>query len=149
MVEAIARARDIHAFRLWAWVVMPEHVHLLVWPRNEAPAIGPILTSIKQSVARKALAWVQRNAPEFLPRMADVSPAGRTVYRFWQRGAGYDRNLWTPRHVREAIEYIHNNPVERGLCGRAVDWAWSSAREYETPGSGLLRVDRESVPGST
>ena len=54
---------------------------------------------------------------------------GTTTHRFWQRGAGYDRNSWTPCHIREAIVYIHDNPVKRGLCDKPTDWPWSIARE--------------------
>jgi hypothetical protein len=50
------------------------------------------------------------------------------VYRFWQRGAGYDRCLYEPKAIWNAIEYIHQNPVRAGLCRRAEEWEWSSAR---------------------
>jgi hypothetical protein len=51
-------------------------------------------------------------------------------YRFWQTGGGYDRSLITPEDVREKIEYLHNNPVRRGIVATATDYEWSSARWY-------------------
>ncbi|HEX2475460.1 MAG TPA: hypothetical protein VHK01_11970 [Lacipirellulaceae bacterium] len=51
----------------------------------------------------------------------------QTCFRFWQEGPGYDRNVTTPAVIEAAIEYIHMNPVRRGLVKRAVDWKWSSA----------------------
>ena len=52
-------------------------------------------------------------------------------FRFRQEGGGYDRNLKTETAVRASIEYIHLNPVRRGLCERAVEWKWSNAgRDY-------------------
>jgi putative transposase len=44
------------------------------------------------------------------------------------------------------MEYLHANPVRRGLCRYAADWPWSSAAEWERPGSGPLLIDRSSVP---
>ena len=55
------------------------------------------------------------------------------TFRFWQEGPGYDRNLTTPKAIMLAIDSIHNNPVRRGLCRRAVDWNWSSARHDLLP----------------
>ena len=59
------------------------------------------------------------------------------AFRFWQEGPGYDRNLNTCRAVEAAIDYIHLNPVRRGLCHRARDWRWSSARFYESGGTAI------------
>jgi putative transposase len=56
---------------------------------------------------------------------------GKVHYRFWQRGGGYDRNAIEPATLRMMIEYIHNNPVGRGLVEHPTDWLWSSARFYE------------------
>jgi putative transposase len=57
-----------------------------------------------------------------------VGPHGRAL--FWQRGGGYDRNLRSSSDIREKIEYIHQNPVRRGLVVNPSDWVWSSARDY-------------------
>lgn len=146
MIDGIQRAREQHDFHLWAYVIMPEHVHVLLWPMQYDYSISAILSTMKQSVSKRALIFVKRNAPEFLDRMADVQPNGRRSYRFWQRGGGYDRNLTEPKTIWATIDYIHANPVRRGLCRLPTDWLWSSALEWEHPGLGLLRIDRESVP---
>jgi len=143
LLNAIERAREIHHFRLWAYSVMPDHVHLFIWPRGAVP---PILTSIKQSVANRAIAWVKCNAPAYLPSMSVRRPDGTVVYRFWQRGGGYDRNLFSPTHIWDAIDYIHMNPVKAGLCDQPEDWAWSSARFFTPERAGPLVVDLESIP---
>ena len=56
---------------------------------------------------------------------------GKFCFRFWQEGPGFDRNIFTPQAIEASINYIHENPVKRGLCKRAVDWKWSSARFHE------------------
>ncbi len=146
LVEAIDRARQIHGFDLWAYVIMPEHVHLLIRPRDARYSVSRILTSLKRPVSLKALSHVRRSAPDFLSQMEDRQPSGRVHYRFWQRGGGYDRNLTEPKAVWAEIDYFHANPVRRGLCETPTAWPWSSAAEQERPGSGLLRLDQVSLP---
>ena len=78
--------------------------------------------------------------------MADVQPNGHTSYRFWQRGGGYDRNIWTAEEIREKMGYIHANPVRRGLLERPGDWPWSSWQAWTTEGDTPVPLDRHSVP---
>jgi putative transposase len=66
---------------------------------------------------------------------------GKTCFRFWQEGPGYDRNVTTPAVIDAAIEYIHMNPVRRGLVERATDWKWSSASWY------MLDPPRQQLAG--
>jgi len=140
--EAVERARVMHAFDVWAYVIMPEHVHLLVWPRQEVYSISAILKSIKQSVSRRAIAWLRRNHPAGLASLATGQRHCR--YRFWLAGGGYDRNIRAPRAIRKAIEYIHANPVERGLVERPEDWLWSSCREWDIEDPGPIGLDKDS-----
>ncbi len=146
LIDAIDQARRKHQYHLWAYVIMPEHAHLLVWPTQAEYELSGFLRSVKQSVVRKALPFIRREAPIFLPRMEDRQPNGETHYRFWQRGGGYDRNLFEPSLVFKQIDYIHNNPVRRSLCEKPEDWYWSGAAEYAGTGTGPLQLDRKSLP---
>jgi putative transposase len=67
-------------------------------------------------------------------------PAGRIPV--WQKGRGYDERLDSERAVREVIDYIHVNPVRRGLAERPTDWYWSSVRFPALGEAGPLAVDR-------
>ena len=131
LVEAIQRARIRHSFDFWAYVIMPEHVHLLIFPRHDEYSISKILTTIKWPVAKLAVDFVRRHAPEWVERLTDRQPSGRVAMRFWQRGGGYDRNMNRESTLFKVIEYIHENPVRRGLVERAEDWKWSSAAWYQ------------------
>jgi len=145
LLDAIEAARASHDFDLWAYVIMPEHVHMLVLPPDGA-RIRSILKSVKQSVARKAVNWTRRNRPEFLPRLLDQQPSGRRSYRFWQPGGGYDRNIWTAQELHEKVKYIHANPVRRGLVASPEDWLWSSWHAWQTGIDEPIAIDRESFP---
>jgi hypothetical protein len=89
---------------------------------------------------------VRRHAPAFLPQMEDRQPNGKVHCRFWQRGGGYDRKVFEPATVSEQIEYLHGNPVRRGLCRRPENWLWFSAADYAGIRVGPLRLDCESLP---
>jgi putative transposase len=147
-VEAIALAREKHQLDLWAWVIMPEHVHLLICPRQAAYDISAILSTVKQSVSKRAVLFVKNEAPQFARWMADPRPDGGQSLRFWQRGGGYDHNMWTPRRIWEKINYIHANPVRRGLVCRPNEWVWSSCRDYAgtREPDWPLPIDRGSLP---
>ena len=142
LCDALTRGLDEHEFHLWAYVVMPEHLHLVVYPTTAMYDISSFLKSTKQSVALKAVAHVRTTAPEFLVHMKD----GQGRRRFWQRGGGYDHNLWTWERIWDKIDYIHANPVRRGLCNRPADWIWSSAADYLALRQGPLRIDRTYLP---
>lgn len=136
--EGLAAARAEFQFRLVAWVVMPEHVHLLLQPKPET--LVPALASLKAEFAREVLGrWRLLEAP-VLNRL--VCSGGKT--RFWQPGGGYDRNVFSREEIEEKILYVHHNPVKRGLVNQPEDWHWSSARWYAG-----LRDSPVSVDGMT
>ena len=147
VADSLVVALDRHRVHLWAFCFMPTHVHLLVLPLGEAPDVASFLESLKKSVSRKALGHVRAHAPEFMPRLCDTQPSGRTHHRFWQRGGGYDRNITTPKAAWAMIRYIHANPVADGLVAREHLWPWSSAAYYAGVGDSPVPVDVTHLPG--
>jgi putative transposase len=140
-LEALETARHRLNLALWAYVIMPEHVHVLVCPHEPTYEVRLIRTALKVPVQRKALAFLRQQAPGYLDRLRDEQPNGEVHYRFWQRGGGYDRNITDPATLRTMIEYIHNNPVRRGLVSAPAGWPWSSAAFYEGYKDVPLRMD--------
>ncbi|MGO8751267.1 MAG: REP-associated tyrosine transposase [Thermoguttaceae bacterium] len=127
-IDAMEEAREKHRFDLWAWVIMPEHIHVLIWPWEPVYSTERILGDLKRPVGQQAIAWLEGNCRVFLDRLT-VRNAHRTYPHFWQPGPGQDRNVYDPETACQIIEYIHNNPVRRGLVSRAEDWPWSSAAD--------------------
>ncbi|UCD50775.1 MAG: transposase [Phycisphaerales bacterium] len=144
LVGAIDAARSAHAFDLWAYVFMPEHVHLVLYPTRDEYSIARILQSIKQPVARKAMAFLTEHRPDDLQRLATGQQ--RRARQFWQKGGGYDRNITKVKTLIETVRYIHNNPVRRGLVQTATQWRYSSAGAWEGTGAGPIAIDRDSFP---
>jgi len=127
-IDAMDAVRKRHHYSLLAYVIMPEHVHLIVYPQEVNYDVAWFLKGIKQSVARKAHTWLARHDQSWLERL---TLPGKDEFRFWQAGGGYDRNIEKYPTLFQMIEYIHQNPVRRGLVKAASDWVWSSAAWYE------------------
>ena len=132
--QAIDRALTRHAYRLVAFVQMPEHVHLLVLPSPDSPGVDSLLRAIKRPMSFRIKQHLVNSKSRLLQQLTVHQRPGVTTFRFWQEGPGYDRNLSSPRAIRSAIDYLHANPIRRGLCLRAVDWRWSSARHFASEG---------------
>ncbi len=140
-VDALDRARHLLDFELWAYVIMPEHAHILILPQREAYDTGAVLKSVKQSVSRRAVLYLRKAAPAWLERLKVTRPTGKAEHRFWQQGGGYDRNFDRAPTAWQAVDYIHNDPVRRGLADCPTDWPWSSARWYAGLDGVILEMD--------
>ena len=117
-VEVLGELRTRHHFSLVGYVVMPEHVHLLI---SETPNCTPSLVSqvLKQNVARELKCARQQ--------------------KFWETRF-YDFNVHSAFKLREKLNYMHLNPVKRGLVSHPAGWPWSSFLNYEGK-PGLLPID--------
>ncbi len=119
--SVLEQVRQNYDLCVYGYVVMPEHVHMLV-NEPERGALAKALQSLKQSVARR----LALRAPE----------------PFWQ-ARYYDFNLWSERKFVEKLRYIHRNPVARGLVARPEDWPWSSFRHYLSGEAGPVEIESE------
>jgi putative transposase len=113
--DALQKVHTRYRFDVFGYVVMPEHVHLLVSePGRESLSVA--LQGLKLSVSRRA-----RMKPFWLPRY-------------------YDFNVLTEEKRLEKLNYIHWNPMKRGLVDRPEDWHWSSYRYYQTGVQGRVTI---------
>jgi putative transposase len=115
---ALEKSRVHYGFFVTGYVVMPEHVHLLI-SEPERGTLASAVQAIKQSVSRKMIT---------------------TDGHFWQTRY-YDFNVYTPHKRIEKLRYIHRNPVKRGLVERPDEWQWSSFRHYATGEEGIVEIE--------
>jgi putative transposase len=99
------------------------------------------LARIKQPFSKEIKSTLSATGSKLLARLTVRERPNKECFRFWQEGSGYDRNLYSPRAIAASMDYIHSNPVTRGLCRQASDWKWSSARFYRDDGSRQLDPD--------
>src|SRR5262249_8435918 len=106
-------------YRLIAWVIMPNHVHVLIESFAGIPLVQ-VVQSWKSCTANQANRILRRTGP------------------FWQPDY-FDRAIRDERHFLRAIQYIHETPVKAGLAAVPEDYPYSSAKAYGVPrGAGIL-----------
>jgi putative transposase len=106
----LAGLADSGVAEVRAWVVLPNHYHLLL--KTKLPAFGKWLHRLHNSTATK---W-----------NGEDSARGRKV---WHRYS--DRRIRGDVHYYRTLNYIHANPVKHGLATKSQEWPWSSYAEYE------------------
>ena len=111
--------RQWYGFYIAGYVVMPEHVHLLL-TEPERIKLSIALQMLKQNVAQRLRG--PENGPLWQPRY-------------------YDFNVWSYAKQTEKLRYIHRNPVRRGLVQSPQEWAWSSFRHYLTGAEGTVEIE--------
>ena len=114
--SSLEKTRVRYKFNVLGYVVMPEHIHLLVTEPEEEP-LAKAMQALKQSVSRQ----LGRGEP------------------FWQ-SRYYDFNVYTERKRIEKLRYMHRNPVKRGLVEIPEQWPWSSFRQYAMGIDGTVKV---------
>ena len=137
--QALKEARLKYGFFVFGYVVMPEHVHLLV-SEPERGALETAIKAPKQSVARRQVK-VGGGISSSLQK--DPHKQKALVWgtqHFWQKRY-YDFNVCTPAKRVEKLQYIHLNPVQRGLVSRREDWPWSSYRHYALGEAGVVQIE--------
>ncbi len=163
-LKALERVRRRYRFVVLAYVVMPEHVHLLVSePQRET--LSTVVQALKLSfirsveMSRGVRVPMSRNTsetwgtpiwdkskhktsgvPHFSPLLREVGKGNR----FWQ-ARFYDFNVWTEKKRIEKLRYIHRNPVRRGLVSSPEQWPWSSFRWYLFGEPGPVRINDTDI----
>ncbi len=96
-------------------------------------------------MSRRIVYYSRKFETDLLQKMAYSGHGNRIIYRFWQRGGGYDRNLVSKQAVLNAINYIHANPVRKNLLKSPDDWFWSSAGFYAGEENYPLKIDIDAL----
>lgn len=133
-VKELARVRSKYGLQLVGYVVMLNHVHLLMSePQKGTPST--VLQMLKQRVSRKLRSRNKRRAVNQMELPFDEG--GQELAAFWQERF-YDFNVFRPGKLREKLNYMHANPVLRGLVEH---WPWSSWGFYFQAKRGLVEID--------
>jgi len=129
-IEGLKHTALQHQLEVWAFVVMPEHVHVLFWPTQETYDVTEIRKTMKVRCAKTLLPKIKILDPQLYAQLVVPGKEPRREVRFWQKGKGYDRNLFSQEAISRAIDYIHANPFRRELSNSLADWPWSSHEAY-------------------
>lgn len=128
LCHALVEVRTSRRFQLAGFVVMPDHLHLLVLPHAE-DTVSSLVQGLKYATARK------------------VNAERRRQGTLWQKGF-FDHFMRTPKEFFETLDYMHQNPVRKRLARTPAEWRWSSAAAYAGLDS-IIPVDFLDLPAQT
>ncbi len=134
--------RHKHQFKLLGYVIMLDHLHLLLWPRGEA-MLDIIMRDFKKFTAVRLIrqAEVEGRADLLEQFAAAGKETGRGKNKVWQ-DSYWDKNIFSERFLRQRLNYIHRNPMRASLVKNAEDYPYSSYRNYALDDHSLIKIDQ-------
>jgi putative transposase len=144
-LQILERVRRRYRLVVLGYVVMPEHVHLLVSEPQRA-TLSTAIQALKLGVIR-SLECESANPMSRKTSQTWGTPGAGTSKksnRFWQ-ARFYDFNVWTEMKRIEKLRYIHRNPVARGLVESPEQWKWTSFRWYSSGEAGPVKINDMAI----
>ena len=130
-------------FKLLGYVIMPDYLHLILWPFGAA-TIPDIMRDYKKFTSKRIIRQAEVEGIE--EWSAAFRRAGqetdRSTHKVWQ-DSYWDVNIYSERFLREKLNYIHRNPVRAGLVENPEEYPYSSYRNYVYGESWLIEIDQE------
>lgn len=144
LAESIDYCRKEKGMELYAYCFMTNHIHFIFRSANDDPS--GLLRDFKRHTSKKVIETIQNNSQEsrkewllWMFERAGKKNATTSKYQFWQHH-NKPIELWSEKVIKQKIDYIHNNPVECGFVMHAIDWKYSSARNFQDDHT-VLKID--------
>ncbi len=139
VVRSLEFCREKKALKVYGWVILDTHLHAVV----AAPELAAVLRDLKSFTTRELLAQVERGGRDWLLNQRRYYRAAHkaTKHQVWQEGS-HPQSIMSDAMMEQKVEYLHNNPVKRGLVASPEHWRYSSAHEWLPAAQPLLRCDR-------
>jgi putative transposase len=138
VAQSIDDVRKETGFRLFGYVIMPEHVHLVMLPADNME-VGRTVGEIKRRSAKKVHKLIKSSGTCLIKKLT-ITRDGREKFVLWQRRC-YDHNCRSEESVWKKVMYCHNNPVTRGLVNDPGKWKWSSHNWYQGDQNEAIEID--------
>lgn len=129
VVEVFSEVRRRFPYKLIGYVLMPDHAHAII--NIHKGTISEWLHRVRGNSAKQILAWLREGNHLMSLKKLELHPAQKRkhTHAVWQKDPSVI-DLWSPKFVRQKLNYLHMNPVRAGLCEHPADWKWSSYRAY-------------------
>ena len=134
LIDSINYCRKNKGLELFCCCIMPNHVHMIFRSKNEDPS--GLIRDFKGYTSRMLVKTIKDNPreskKEYLLKMleeAGLTKSNVEKFQVWQHD-NMPIELYSSKVIKQKFDYIHNNPVEEGLVFNAIDWRYSSARNY-------------------
>ncbi|MDO9578691.1 MAG: transposase [Candidatus Cloacimonadales bacterium] len=127
IIENFEFYRKERGLQIFNYVIMDNHVHAIMFHENE---IGKVVQDFKKYTAKQILELLENDSRswiKYLMKFFKKPHKTKSTYQFWQEGS-HPELIQNQEMYNQKVDYIHNNPVKRGLVLESKDWYYSSAR---------------------
>jgi len=145
IVDSLVFCQQNKGLDIYAWVLMSNHLHMITGTKDSAVSIGDIIRDFCKFTSKSVVNAISENPKESRRewmldrfRFRGAKDSKISNFRFWQEGT-YMETISTRQFYRQKLEYIHMNPVRRGVVDRPESYLYSSARDYQGE-RGLIEV---------
>ncbi len=142
LLDSLNFYRYQHQFKLLGYVIMPDHLHLMLWPQGKS-MLDAVMRDFKKFTAVRIILQAEiEGRTDLLEQFkAAGKETGRSQNKVWQ-DSYWDKNIFSERFLRQRLNYIHRNPVRVGLVKNAEEYSYSSYRNYALDDHSLIEIDR-------
>lgn len=145
IAESITYCRLNKGMKLFAYCIMPSHIHFIFRSSIDKPM--ELLRDFKKHTSKTIIESIKNNPQEsrkewllWMFEKAGKERGNVQLYQFWQHH-NHPIELWSEKVIKQKIDYIHHNPVKEGFVSNAIDWKYSSARNFQEDHS-VLEIDK-------
>lgn len=169
IIDTLKYVREQGKLKLLGYVIMPDHLHLIVWPQGEK-YISDIMRDFKKYASRQIIKYMikseKRGSPDprgFVWRDQEIPPSRETkiipyptfsslltvftvnskkqTFKVWQ-SRNWIENVYSEKFLCQKLNYIHNNPVRAKIVKEADGYQYSSFRSYYQNDDSVINIDR-------
>ncbi len=143
IIDSLNFYRYKQSYKVLGYVVMPDHLHVIIWPFGEA-SVSDIMRDFKRFTSGRIARQAQvEDKKEWLDAFrAAGKKTERAEYKVWQDDY-WDTNIFSDEMLRQKLDYMHNNPVRARLIDNPSEYPYSSYRNYELDDNTLIEIDKD------
>ena len=145
LADSLDYCRKNKGMEIYGYCIMPSHVHLIFRSENGDPS--GLIRDLKGYTSRKLIKEIEENPQEsrkewllWMFERSGKKNSNITNRQFWQQH-NKPIEIWSLKVFNQKLDYIHNNPVESGFITDAIDWKYSSARNYANNDQTILEIN--------
>ncbi|MEO5886724.1 MAG: transposase [Anaerolineales bacterium] len=141
IIDSLNYYRYQYSCKLIGYVIMLDHIHLLIWPR-EPKAVTDFMRDFKRFTSGRITRQAKvEGKTEWVKKFEEAgTETERAEYKVWQ-DSFWEQSIYTEKFLRQKLDYIHLNPVKAGIVEAAADYPYSSYRNYYLDDNQLIEID--------
>lgn len=139
LLNVMKYCKDNLGLEVYAYVFMTNHIHV-IWKAKDGYSLSKIVQSFKRQTTKEIKKLILSDSRKYIAGLIKTSKYKRSSFQVWQEN-NYPEVIETGRFLKTKLDYIHNNPVKKGLVSKPEFWTYSSASNYSGEKVNMFEVD--------